>query len=378
MPVYSVNRRRAILLLILSSVLLLTLDLRGNPLFDRARTAFARVLDPFETAANVVATPIRNAWHGVVDYDDLRRENEALRDQLAAQRGAELAARAVVYDYLELAALNGLVVNYPRVTARVVGGAPGNFEQTIELDRGTADGVRVGAPVISPAGLVGKITKAYTDRSVVRLITDAEYAIECKVSAVPEDAVAVGGGDSSETDDGSTTTAGTTPSGENRDDLSTTTTTTVPQPTTTTTTNPDGSGADDSSTDGSTDGTDGIDGVTTTTDVDDTTTTTAPLTPQEREVGSCEGRGSNRLPAMRFVTENPAFGLFGVGDIITTAGGSTSLAPPALIIGEVINVVSRPGSAGPLLEIDLAADLDHLNFVQVLKFTPLTEVPTDN
>ncbi len=371
MPVYSVNRRRAILLLILSSVLLLTLDLRGNPLFDRARTAFARVLDPFETAANVVATPIRNAWHGVIDYPDLKRENEALRDQLAAQRGAELAARAVVYDYLELAALNGLVVNYPRVTARVVGGAPGNFEQTIEIDRGTADGVRVGATVISPAGLVGKITKAYTDRSVVRLITDAEYAIECKVSAVPETAAVVIGGGSSESDGSSTTTVGTTPSGASRDDLATTTTTTTLPQSTTSTTSPNGSG----------NGEVGADGGTTTTGVDDTsttTTTTTPLTPQEREVGSCEGRGSDRLPAMRFVTENPAFGPFGVGDIVTTAGGSTSLAPPGLIIGEVINVVSRPGSAGPLLEIDLAADLDHLNFVQVLRFTPLTEVPTDN
>jgi rod shape-determining protein MreC len=373
-PVYSVNRRRAILLLILSSVLLLTLDLRGNPLFDRARTAFARVLDPFETAANVVATPIRNAWHGVVDYPDLKRENEALRDQLAAQRGAELAARAVVYDYLELAALNGLVVNYPRVTARVVGGAPGNFEQTIEIDRGRADGVRVGAPVISPAGLVGRITKAYADRSIVRLITDAEYAIECKVSAVPADAAVVSGGDASAGDDGSTTTEGTTPSGASRDDLeTTTTTTTAPQSSTSTTstTKPDGSGGGDQ-------GAAGTAGGTSTTGVGGTTTTTLPLAPQEREVGGCEGRGSDRLPAMRFVTENPAFGAFGVGDIITTTGGSSSLAPPGLIIGEVINVVARPGSAGPLLEIDLAADLDHLNFVQVLKFSPPTEVPTDN
>ena len=75
-PVYSVNRRRAILLLVLSSVLLLTLDLRGNPVIDRVRSLFSRVLTPFETAGDVIVTPIKNAWHGATDYQRLEKDNE--------------------------------------------------------------------------------------------------------------------------------------------------------------------------------------------------------------------------------------------------------------------------------------------------------------
>jgi rod shape-determining protein MreC len=355
-PVYSVNRRRAILLLILSSVLLLTLDLRGNPIIDRARSIMATALSPFETAGDVVATPIRNAWHGATDYQDLERENERLRDQIAQQRGDQLAARAVVSDYQELLTLNGLTANYPAITARVVGGAPGNFEQTVEIDRGAQDQLLVGMTVVNFAGLVGKITAVYQDRSVVRLVTDADYAIECKVLGVDSSAA--------ETDESSTTTAATTPSGENVEDLGTTTTTSPP--TTTTIASADTGGTDPDDTTGPTS--------TTTTDESSTTTTTAPAVVQ-RETGGCEGRGEGKLPAMRFITENPVFGTIDEGAIITTAGGSKSLAPPDIIIGTVVNKIERASSAGPLLEIQLSANLDHLSLVQIIQFRPTSEVP---
>jgi rod shape-determining protein MreC len=78
---------------------------------------------------------------------------------------------------------------------------------------------------------------------------------------------------------------------------------------------------------------------------------------------------------MQYVTENQSVGPIDIGDVITTTGGSTSLAPPDIIIGEVVNKVNRAGSAGPLLEIKLGADLSHLNFVQVIRYVPPSEVP---
>jgi len=361
--VYTVNRRRAIILLVLSSILLLTLDLRGNPLIDRMRSAFSNVLTPFEKAGDVIATPIRNAWHGATDYQDLERENEELREQIAQQRGNDLAARAAYGDYQQLLALSGVTTRYPTVTARVVGGAPGNFEQTVEIDRGGSDGIQVGMAVIDFAGMVGKITKVYDDRSVVRLVTDSAYAIECKVAGVNPPP----GATSAPSSDGtSTSTADTTPSGIDVSDL-TSTTTTLP-PTTTTTILPDPDSSDVTSTTGTT-----LVPPETSTTVAATTTTVAPLI--VRETGACQGRGIGKLPAMQYVTENQAVGTIDIGDVITTTGGSTSLAPPDITVGEVINKVTRSGSSGPLLEIELAADLDHLNFVKVIRYKPQNEVP---
>lgn len=372
MPVYSVNRRRAIILLILSSVLLLTLDLRGNPVFDRARNIFSHVLTPFVTAGDVIATPIKNIWHGATDYEDLREENEALRARIDQQLGAEYTNRAFVSEHKELLAADGLIANYNRVTARVIGDSTSNFRQTIEIDRGTTDGIREGMAVINSAGLVGKITAADDDRSIVLLATDPDYVIECKVSGVaPEVGVADLAEDDADVQD-------PTDSAQSGDDESA-----VSDPpfgastsSTTTTTAVSGFGENPQTTASD----DDVDGPTTSTTIANTTTTitaTTTTTPQivQRETGGCEGRGVGTLPVMKFVSEDPLVGTIGEGDIVSTAGGSGSLVPPDIIIGPVVNKIQRAGSAGPLLEIDLAADLDNLGLVQVVLYTASSEVP---
>src|SRR5688572_7051761 len=130
MPLYTPGRRRAIILLFLSSVLLITLDLRGNAVFDAARTGFARISEPFETAADVVTRPVRNAWHGIMDYDEVAEENERLREQLDAQRSDQVAAQAAILDYRALLALNDLpsLGDYPTVAAMVEGESPSNLD----------------------------------------------------------------------------------------------------------------------------------------------------------------------------------------------------------------------------------------------------------
>ncbi|MEO6125705.1 MAG: rod shape-determining protein MreC [Ilumatobacteraceae bacterium] len=363
MPLYSVNRRRAIILLVLTSVLLITLDVRGNAVVNRVRNAFSHVLSPFVTAGDVIATPIKNAWHGATDYQDLKRDNEQLRRQVEQQRGDQLAARAFVSAYQELLTLNGLIANYPRVTARVVGPRTSNFRQTIEIDRGTNDGILVGMAVISAAGLVGKITQVYDNRSVVLLVTDPEYVIDCKVSGA-EMPVVGGGADGDATQE-------TTASGINVSDLTSTTTTSTTIAPSTENTVLDGQTTSTASPPAINAAADGTASATSTTE--SATTTTVAIV--ERETGGCEGRGPNSLPAMKFVTEDPLYGVIEEGDVIATTGGSDSLAPPDIIIGTVINKIERASSSGPLLEIDLSADLDHLNLVQIVKYRPTSEVP---
>ncbi len=190
-------------MLVLTSVMLLTIDLRGNAVVDRARSAVSIALRPFEVAADVITTPIRNIWRGATDYQRLERENEELRDQIARQRGDQLANTASISITQELLALNRIPTlgGIDKVTTRVVGEAPGNFSQTVEIDHGSESGIKIGMPVVNFAGLVGKVTQVYPDRSVVMLATDQEYAIPCKVSSVPEATAPL------------TTTVATTPSG---------------------------------------------------------------------------------------------------------------------------------------------------------------------
>jgi rod shape-determining protein MreC len=376
--VYSFTRRRLIVVLLLTSVLLLTLDRSESGLVGGVKDAFGVVFRPVERFANVVSRPLSNVWRGVLDYSDMRKENLALKDLLVKQEGAAIAATASVREAQELLALNGLptLAGIDSVTAQVVGQSPSNFTQTFELNRGKSSGIRVGMTVTNGAGLVGKITGVTLERSVVMLATDPEYAMSVKVGAC------------------------TRPN---------TTTTAVPQTTTTVVT--DGSSTSDTMVpgDGLTVPVTTVAATTTTTSTTSTTTTvlqrattttikgftpfatTLPPVPGgggatqitvpesgvllPRETGAMEGQGIDRLPVIRFIQTSTRLGELCEGVPVVTAGGSQSLAPADLVVGTVSRVVTRTGTSGPLLEVELAANLQSLNFVRVLLYQPATEIP---
>ena len=120
--------------------------------------------------------PFENTWHGIFDYEDVKRQRDDLADQVEAQEGAAIAADAAVREMQALEALDKLptLANVPEVTARVVSEPASNFDRTVDINQGTDQGVQVGMPVITNGGLMGRIMKVYTDRSTVRLITDPE------------------------------------------------------------------------------------------------------------------------------------------------------------------------------------------------------------
>jgi rod shape-determining protein MreC len=378
-----------IVVLLLTSILLVTLDLRDSGFVAGVRDTFGTFFRPVERLTNVVTKPVSNAWRGVLDYGELRKENLALKDLLVKQEGTAIAAAASVREAQELLALNGLptLAGIDSVTAQIVGQSPSNFLQTFELNRGKSSGIRVGMTVTNGAGLVGKITDATLERSVVMLATDPEYAIAVKVGNCPPPVTTPAPETTTTTVAETTTTVAVVPptgiDGATTTTLSgdtTTTSSTVP-PTTTSTT---------STTTTST---------TTTTLPKPTTTTIKGFTPFSttlpprpggagsqitipdtgglvpRETGALEGRGIGRTPIIRFVQASERLGALCEGVPVVTAGGSQSLAPPDLVVGTIARVVNRKGTAGPLLEVDLAANLESLNFVRVLLYQPATEIP---
>jgi rod shape-determining protein MreC len=348
------TRRRAIILLVLTSIILITLDLQNSSAISGLRSVFGVVFRPIESTTRVITRPVSNIWNGIVNYNNVLDDNDRLREKIAQQEGATIAAAASVRLSQELLALNGLptLAGINAVTAQVIGDSPSNFSQTIEINQGSESGIRVGMPVLNAAGLVGKITKVSTDRSVVMLITDPDFALSIKVvnaprqattttiarsnAAVPSPVVPV----EPDANSDSATVASTT---------TTTTTTTIAGFTPSVTTLPAAPS--------------GVSSI------------TVPLASDlaVRETGVIEGRGPTRQPTVRFISNALRFGDIQTGVPIVTAGGSRSLSPPDILVGTVSRVVERVGSAGPVLEIELVADLSNLSFLRVLLYQPITE-----
>lgn len=401
MAIYSVGRKRVILALLLTTVLLLTLDLRGNPVIDGMREGFSRVIDPVQSATGVVTNPLERIWFGITNYDDLRQENQALQEQLDRYVGTQASAEASVIEGKELQALYSLpsLSGIDTEVARVVGYSANNLDQVIEIDKGSSSGIEVGMAVVNQAGLVGKVTKVFRNSSRVMLITDARYTVAVKITSASAADPAV--------------TTNTSPSGLTPAEVADagTTTTTLPSPIgafVPGVTLPDGSPVPDTTLPGASglppdgvfvdpesgepltpqqiedlrvlagqatatsappdDAADPTVASTTTT----TTTTIAPIV--EKEYGALEGRGRLRIPQVKFLQDTPSLTQLVAGDLVETAGGAESLAPTGIPVGRVLNRADRPGSGGPLLDVQLNADLARLNFVRVVLYKPLSEV----
>ena len=191
-----IGRTRVLFLLVVTSITLLTLDFRGSGAVDGARGAASTVVSPLVDAAATITEPFTNAWNGIFGYSDLEQENQALREQLAEMEGDVAEAQEVLRQMDEIAALDRISrwTDIESTVARVVGGSFTNFENTVQIDRGTDDGVAVGMPIVTGAGLAGRVIAATGSRSTVQLITDPGFDIGIRLAVTGEVGVARGTG----------------------------------------------------------------------------------------------------------------------------------------------------------------------------------------
>lgn len=148
-----------------------------------AQSAAATVLRPFEIAADRVAQPFRDAyaWADSLltarsDAKRLKQENDALRQQVIQN---QFAVR-------ENARLRGLLSfhdgpafprDYRGLAASVIARPAGAFAQTVVVAVGAKHGVTLNAPVVTQDGLVGLVTRVFSNASRVTLLTDEQLSV---------------------------------------------------------------------------------------------------------------------------------------------------------------------------------------------------------
>lgn len=190
------RRRSTLILLLLTSITLLSLDYQGFGPLGAVQSVVRGVVDPIAGGADSVTSPITNAWRSFSEFDDLESENDRLRDELSAIQGDAVRSRAAEESLREL--LEEIEVDYvggaDTVVAQVIT-RPGNFQSySVEIDRGANDGLRKGMPVITSAGLVGRLTNVDDRFSEVRLLHQPDFPLGVRVIGTGEVALARGRG----------------------------------------------------------------------------------------------------------------------------------------------------------------------------------------
>ncbi len=180
------NRGRLLLIvLIVTSLFLITLDLRGVQVIDGIRTGTQTALTPVQKAGSWVVSPFRTFLSDIThlgrtrnQIEKLKADNEALRQALLNRKVAD-AELDQLKSVLDLAGRGEFKV----VGAKVISqGSSTSFTQTITIDAGRKSGIRTNMTVISGFGLVGVVKIAYSNSAVVQLASDPAFRVGARIA----------------------------------------------------------------------------------------------------------------------------------------------------------------------------------------------------
>lgn len=184
-----VRRRRAVLLLlVVVSLILLTAYFGESPQspLHGVQRGIVEVLSPVQEGASKALKPVRDVagwfsdtFRAKSQRDQLVRENQKLRQELASAQGAQILNNQLTK---QVGLDNSIGVSrYQPVAGHVISRDPTLWYASVEVDKGSADGVHVDDPVIGDGALVGRVSNVAATVSFVSLITDHSSAVTAQV-----------------------------------------------------------------------------------------------------------------------------------------------------------------------------------------------------
>lgn len=190
--------RFTLIFLLLSSATLITLDARDFEPLHRTEETITDLISPLRSGADRLFEPIGDAWAGLTEHDELKDENQALRGELQQLEAQQILDSDAALRLEALLAELGLpyVQDIPNVVGEVVTANVGNFDRySLQINRGSVDGIRNGMPVVTRGGLIGRIDgDPGRGHARVTLLTDPGFEVGVLVVGTEDVALASGSG----------------------------------------------------------------------------------------------------------------------------------------------------------------------------------------
>jgi len=178
---FFLNRYRnltVLLVAIVAQLVLLAYQVKSNGEVRLIRVWAVSAVTPL---ARVIEAGRSGTVHFVRDYFvllNVREENQRLKADLDRTKmdNQYLRSELSTADRARSLAIFQQQSPSKTIAAHVIGNTTGVGAKVVIVDRGTGSGVQKGMAVITPDGIVGKVTSAYPTASFVLLITDPSFA----------------------------------------------------------------------------------------------------------------------------------------------------------------------------------------------------------
>ncbi len=196
------STRLLVVALVSISLAVITLDYRqqdSGPLSVAGEAAKA-FMAPMQEAVTAVTEPIGDFFTGLAHLPSLADDNERLREENAAlsTKVQENANQQADYEaMLGLLELRG-TLDPTAVAAHVIGNGVSNFEYTITIDKGSADGIEIRQPVATGSAdapmLVGRVVSVTPVSADVLLLIDRDHKVAATIGDTEEAGLVEGQG----------------------------------------------------------------------------------------------------------------------------------------------------------------------------------------
>lgn len=210
-PQKELGRRRLVLTaLVIISLIFITLFLReaSDGALHSVQQGGLGAMSPIQSVATRAVQPFQEAWRYVTGVWSAYEENRELASELEELRGQVVQMQEAAEENERLKRLlefqqSGIFpAGSTYCVARVIGRSPTRWQNWVQVDKGTADGLAVNQPVVGAAGkagdslsgkgLVGKVVAVTAHSAQVQLISDPESSVAALIQGTRAEGILEG------------------------------------------------------------------------------------------------------------------------------------------------------------------------------------------
>lgn len=157
----------------------MTIDYHGKTYLKWLESIVLRVFSPFNHGISLVTANVKNYVGTIAKFKRMEEENKELREkiEITLQENAILKEKLIAYDRLKKLLELKESFSYEMIPSLVISREPGNWFNSVIIDRGRADGVKENMAVATYYGLVGRVVSVDFHTAKVLLILDQRSAV---------------------------------------------------------------------------------------------------------------------------------------------------------------------------------------------------------
>lgn len=157
----------------------MTIDYHGKMYFNWLESIGLKLFSPINRGISLAADNTKNYLKALAESKAVKEENKELKEkiEIAYQENAVLKEKLIAYDRMKKLLELKESFSYEMIPSLVISREPGNWFNSIIIDKGTADGVKKNMAVATHRGLVGKVVSVDSRTAKILLILDQRSAV---------------------------------------------------------------------------------------------------------------------------------------------------------------------------------------------------------